>query len=126
MSNDILTLEKPKMGDYKRHLLVCTGPRCTENGEAQALFDQLGEKFKAAGIDKGELRVKRTRTHCFATCKSGPIMCVQPDGIWYYNVNEANLQRIIDEHLVGGRPVEDLIYHRASSEEANAPCSMNP
>jgi (2Fe-2S) ferredoxin len=125
MSNDISTLEKPKMGDYKRHLLVCTGPRCTENGEAQTLFDQLGEKFKAAGIDKGELRVKRTRTHCFATCKSGPIMCVQPDGIWYYNVNEANLQRIIDEHLVGGRPVEELIYHRASSEQSDSPCSMN-
>lgn len=105
--------EKPKMGDYKRHLLVCTGPRCTENGEAQALFETLGDKFKAAGIDKGELRVKRTRTHCFATCKSGPIMCVQPDGVWYYNVNEANLQRIIDEHLVGGRPVEELIYHQS-------------
>lgn len=106
--------EKPKMADYKRHLLVCTGPRCTENGEAQALFDTLGEKFKTAGIDKGELRVKRTRTHCFATCKSGPILCVQPDGIWYYNVTEANLQRIIDEHLLAGRPVEDLIYHRSA------------
>lgn len=110
--NQLPVTEKPKMSAYKRHLLVCTGPRCTQNGESQALFDQLGEKFKAAGIDKGDLRVKRTRTHCFATCKSGPIMCVQPDGVWYYNVNEKNLQRIIDEHLVGGRPVEDLIYHR--------------
>jgi (2Fe-2S) ferredoxin len=106
--------EKPKMGDYKRHLLVCTGPRCTENGEAQTLFESLGEKFKAAGIDKGELRVKRTRTHCFATCKSGPIVCVQPDGVWYYNVNETNLQRIIDEHLVGGHPVAELIYHQSA------------
>ena len=105
-------LEKPKMGEYKRHLLICTGPRCTENGESQALFDSLGEKFKAAGIASGELRVKRTRTHCFATCKSGPIVCVQPDGIWYYNVTETNLQRIIEEHLVGGKPVEELIYHR--------------
>jgi (2Fe-2S) ferredoxin len=110
--NQLPVTEKPKMSAYKRHLLVCTGPRCTQNGESQALFDQLGEKFKAAGIDQGELRVKRTRTHCFATCKSGPLMCVQPDGVWYYNVNEKNLQRIIDEHLVGGRPVEDLIYHR--------------
>jgi len=110
-----IDLEKPKMQAYKRHLLVCTGPRCTENGEAQALFDQLGEKFKAAGIDQGELRVKRTRTQCFATCKSGPIMCVQPDGVWYYNVNEANLQRIIDEHFVGGQPVAELIYHQGPS-----------
>ena len=105
-------LEKPKMMDYKRHLLICVGPRCTEDGEAQDLFDSLGDKFKAAGIDNGELRVKRTRTTCFATCKSGPVMCVQPDGIWYYNVTEENLDRIIKEHFVGGIPVEEFIYHR--------------
>lgn len=111
--NQVTDLEKPKMMDYRRHLLVCVGTRCTENGEAQELFEMLGEKFKAAGIDGGELRVKRTRTHCFATCKSGPIMCVQPDGIWYYNVTEQNLDRIIQEHLLGGQPVEELIYHRS-------------
>ncbi len=105
-------IEKPKMGIYKRHMLVCVGPRCTEDGEAQELFESLSEKFKAAGIDKGELRVKRTRTHCFATCKGGPILAIQPDGIWYYNVTGANLDRIIDEHLVNGKPVEELIYHR--------------
>ncbi len=109
-------LPKPKMMDYKRHMLVCVGPRCAEEGEAQELFDTLGEKFKAAGIDKGELRVKRTRTQCFATCKSGPVMCIQPDGIWYYNVTEANLDRIINEHLVNGNPVEDLIYHRQAPD----------
>lgn len=113
----IIPLEKPKMGDYKRHLLVCVGPRCTQDGESQDLFEMLGEKFKAAGIDGGESRVKRTRTHCFATCKSGPIMCVQPDGIWYYNVTEANLDRIIAQHLVGGVPVEDLIYHSSPAHD---------
>jgi len=111
-----VVLEKPKMMSYKRHLLVCVGPRCTEDGESQELFDMLGEKFKAAGIDNGDLRVKRTRTHCFATCKSGPIVCVQPDGIWYYNVTEKNLDRIIEQHLVNGKPVEDLIYHRSDTE----------
>ena len=109
MSNE---LEKPKMMDYKRHMLVCVGPRCTTEGESEELFSKLGEKFKAAGIDNGAMRVKRTRTSCFATCKSGPIICIQPDGIWYYNVTEANLDRIIIEHLVGGVPVEELIYHR--------------
>lgn len=106
---------RPTMGAYRRHLLVCTGPRCTTNGESQALFDSLGAKFKAAGIDQGELRVKRTRISCFATCKSGPLICIQPDGIWYYNVTEGNLDRIIREHLVGGEPVADLIYHQGPS-----------
>ena len=110
-----VVLAKPKMQNYKRHLLVCVGPRCTENGESEALFISLSEKFKTAGIDKGEQRVKRTRTQCFATCTTGPIVCVQPDGIWYYNVTGANLDRIIREHLVGGQPVEDLIYHRGPS-----------
>ena len=109
--------EKPKMGNYHRHLLVCTGPRCTQNGESQHLFDSLSEKFKAAGIDKGKSRVKRTRTNCFATCKSGPILCVQPDGIWYYNVTERNLDRIIREHLVDNHPIEELIFHRGTQHE---------
>lgn len=113
-------VEKPKMGDYKRHMLICVGPRCSEDGESQRLFETLGEKFKAAGINKGELRVKRTRSHCFATCKGGPILCVQPDGIWYYNVTEANLDRIIEQHLVNGEPVEELIYHRQSVDSDTA------
>lgn len=107
--------EKPKLGSYRRHLLVCTGPCCTQNGEAQALFDSLRETFKAAGLDHGELRVKRTRVSCFAACKGGPIVCVQPDGVWYYNAIRENMQRIVDEHLVGGQPVEDLVFHRGPS-----------
>ena len=118
--NDVIAAEncqkeKPKLGYYNRHIIVCTGPRCTASGESQALFDSLGEKFKAAGIDSGALRVKRTRAHCFATCKSGPVMAVQPDGVWYYDVTDANMDRIIKDHLVGGVPVEDLIYHRAGA-----------
>ncbi len=102
---------KPKIGAYARHLLVCTGPRCTANGEAQTLFDRLGDKFKAAGLDQGELRVKRTRVACFAACKGGPVLCVQPDGIWYYGVTDAVMERIVSEHLVGGVPVAEQVFH---------------
>ena len=105
-------VEKPKIGAYRRHLLLCTGTRCTQDGAAQALFDSLGEKFKAAGLDQGELRVKRSRVNCFAACKGGPVMCVQPDGTWYYNVTPANMARIIERHLVGGQPVQDLVFHQ--------------
>jgi len=101
---------KPTIGAYRRHLLVCTGPRCTADGQAQALFDSLGSKFKAAGLDAGDLRVKRTRAACFAACRGGPILCVQPDGTWYYGVTDAVMDRIVDEHLVGGRPVEEHVF----------------
>ncbi len=59
-------------------------------------------------MNDGELRVKRSRVGCFAACKGGPVMCVQPDGTWYYNVTPANMDRIIDQHLVGGQPVQEL------------------
>lgn len=103
---------KPKIGPYRRHILLCTGPRCTPDGESESLFESLGVMLKEAGLTTGELRVKRTRTGCFAACKGGPILCVQPDGTWYYNVTPANMQRIIDEHLLGGKPVESLIFHQ--------------
>ena len=64
------------------------------------------------GLDEGELRVKRSRVGCFAACKGGPVMCVQPDGTWYYNVTPANMDRIITEHLVGGQPVQELVFHQ--------------
>jgi len=105
---------KPKIGDYRRHLLVCTGPRCAADGESQALFDSLGAKFKAAGLDAGDLRVKRSRVSCFAACKGGPILCVQPDGTWYYGVTGEVMDRIILEHLIGGCPVAEHVFHQTN------------
>lgn len=108
--------QRPSILPYRRHLLVCTGPRCTADGQAQAVFDSLGEKFKAAGIQDGPLRVKRSRVSCFAACKGGPVMCVQPDGTWYYDAQGENLDRIIQEHLVQGRPVAELVFHQGPGE----------
>jgi len=104
---------KPKMMDYHRHLLVCVGDRCTENGEGQALYELLKEKLKVAGLDKGALRVKRTRATCFGTCRSGPLLCVQPDGVWYYDINSEKLDRIITEHFLQNKPVTEFIHHQA-------------
>ena len=87
---------KPKMMSYHRQILVCVGDRCTENGEGQALYDDLKLKFKAAGLNEGDLRVKKTRDTCFGTCRSGPLICFQPDGIWYYDVTSEKLDRIIE------------------------------
>ncbi len=108
---------KPRISAYRRHLLVCTGPRCAAEGQAQALFDSLGAHFKAAGLDQGELRVKRSRAACFAACKGGPILCVQPDGTWYYGVTDAVMARIVTEHLVGGEPVREHVFHQAETPD---------
>lgn len=103
---------KPTMMNYKRHLLVCIGARCTENGDGQALYDTLKDKLKQAGLSSGDLRVKRSRATCFGTCKSGPLVCVQPDGVWYYDINSEKMDRIIAEHLIAGKPVTEWVYHQ--------------
>lgn len=97
------------MRTHYKHVLMCTGPRCTENGvEAEAMFKVLGQTIDA----QPGLRVKRTRTHCFAVCKEGPIVAVYPEGVWYRRVDAAGIKRIVEEHLVGDCPVEPLIFHR--------------
>lgn len=112
MTEPIEPIEAPRIAVYRRHLLVCTGPRCTQDGAAQALFDSLGEVFKAHGLDEGALRVKRSRVSCFAACRGGPIVCVQPDGVWYWNVTPERMRRIAAQHLAGGQPVDEWVFHR--------------
>lgn len=89
---------------------MCVGPRCTEDGiRAQAMFELMGEKIDA----RPELRVKRSRTHCMVACRNkGPILVVYPEGVWYRCVDETALERIVVEHLAGGREVGELIFHR--------------
>ncbi len=101
------------MKPYKWHMLVCTGPRCTQSGESEALFSSLGEKLKANGLDADEMRVKRTKCSCFAICQGGPIVVIQPDGTWYQNVTPEVLDRILVEHLKEGKPVQEHICHQA-------------
>lgn len=98
------------MRAHDRHVLMCVGPRCTENGvAAQAMFELMGEKIDA----RPGLRVKRTRTHCMVACRfGGPFLVVYPEGTWYRCADAASVDRIIAEHLEAGREVSDLVFHR--------------
>ncbi len=89
---------------------MCVGPRCEpREGRAQTVFEHMGNVIDA----HPELAVKRTRTHCMVACKfEGPVAVVYPEGVWYQRVNEENAERIVHEHLLGGREVTDLIFHR--------------
>lgn len=105
------------MRTHQRHVLICVGPRCTEDGlRAQAMFELMGEKIDA----RPELSVKRTRTHCMVACKAqGPILVVYPEGVWYKVEDEQALDRIVIEHLEGGREVSGLIFHRLGSGDTD-------
>jgi len=99
-------IAKHKIGSYSRHIFFCAGPSCCDEKDGQKVWEHL----------KGELAVKdpekkifRTKSTCLRICKSGPIALVYPEGTWYGGVGKKQLDQIIDQHLLGGEPVLDLI-----------------
>jgi len=102
---------KPSMPAYDRYVLVCTGKNCTRHGEGLALYEALKTKLKQRGLIDGNIKIKRSQVHCFGVCTGGPLLCVQPDGVWYYAVDDEKLDAIIEQHLVGGKPVAEWVFH---------------
>lgn len=112
------SLEPPAMRPYGRHLLICEHGDCASAEDAAALQQRFRELAQAHGLTKlrNPLRVKCTLSECLGVCSGGPIMAVYPDGIWYHHVDAALLERIVHEHLIGGQPVEERVFHRLAAE----------
>jgi (2Fe-2S) ferredoxin len=111
-------LDTPMMTPYARHIFICTGRYCDPQGKAEALYRSLARKLGELGNYANPARVKRGVTPCLGVCYGGPILAVYPDGIWYHHVDEAKLDRIVAEHLIGGRPVAEWIFHRLADNPA--------
>ena len=96
------------MGQYERHVFVCTsGDDCPAKGDVEKMVKQLrGEVVKAG--KHGDVRINKAG--CFSQCGHGPMMIVYPDNIWYAGVQEADLDEIVQSHILGGTPVERLRY----------------
>lgn len=114
-----ILVPKPTLKPFGRHILVCVKGRCAETGNAEGLFDVLRDKLAVAGLDAGGRRVKRTKCQCFAICKEGPIVVVYPEGVWYCRVTPQVLDRIVNEHLIAGQPVEEFLFHRMAERSCN-------
>ncbi len=106
--------KQPTMREYTRHVIVCTGSKCTDNGEGQALYNELKKKLKALNAEGLGVNVIRSGASCLGTCSGGPLVCVQPDGIWYHHVTSDILNQIIEQHLRMGKEVTESVYHRHS------------
>ena len=97
---------------YKHHIFFCLNQRengqdCCANHGAQAMFDHCKAQVKAAGL-AGVGGVRVNKAGCLDRCAGGPVAVVYPEAVWYTFVDSADIDDIVDSHLLGGKPVERL------------------
>ena len=96
--------------NIRRHLLLCPGPDCVDPARGEAAWSYLKKRLSELRLDQAPTHLFRTKVHCLRMCMRGPIAVVLPEGIWYHSADPPVIERILQEHILGGHVVKEFVF----------------